>query len=115
MNSPNPSEALSGRPGIYTADEAAAILKCSADWLKRRAAARKIPFTMLGGSYRFNNVHLNEIIRLNEHLPADRTAQPKLERSRRAARAARQQADGAEVTQLRPRPASARRKNKPAA
>ena len=100
------------RPDVYTADEAAVILRCSADWLKRRAAARLIPFTMLGGSYRFSNAHLQEIIRLNEHPPADRTEQPKRERSRRAGR---QQANTAEVTQLRPRPASARRRNQSAA
>jgi excisionase family DNA binding protein len=95
---------------VYTTDEAAIILKVIADWLKRRAAARKIPFTMLGGSYRFSNAHLEAIIRLNEHLPADQAEQPKRERSRRAPRAGRGQA-AAEVTQLRPRPASARRKN----
>lgn len=111
MNTPNPGEAPSNRPDVYTADEAAIVLKCSADWLKRRAAARQIPFTMLGGSYRFSDAHLKEIIRLNEHLPADRSEQPKRERTRRA----RQQSGTAEVTQLRPRPESGRRKNKPAA
>jgi excisionase family DNA binding protein len=111
VSAPDPVD----RPDVYTADEAAVILRCSADWLKRRAAARLIPFTMLGGSYRFSNAHLQEIIRLNEHPPADRTEQPKRERSRRAPRGGRQQADTAEVTQLRPRPASARRRNQSAA
>ena len=115
MNTSDPDEAPSARPGVYTADEAAVILKCSADWLKRRAAARKIPVTMLGGSYRFSNAHLKEIIRLNEHLPADRAEPLKRGRQHRAPRAPRQQPDTGEVTQLRPRPASARRKSRPAA
>jgi excisionase family DNA binding protein len=115
VNTPDPNEAPSDRPDVYTPDEAAVILKVSADWLKRRAAARKIPFTMLGGSYRFSSAHLQEIIRLNEHLPADHAGQPKRGRSRRVPRTGRQQAGAAEVTQLRPRPASARRKNQSAA
>lgn len=112
MSTPDPAD----RPDVYTVDEAAVILRCSADWLKRRAAARLIPFTMLGGSYRFSNEHLKEIIRLNEQVPASREERPKRERSRRASRGTgRQQADTAEVTQLRSRPTSARRKNQSAA
>lgn len=109
MNTPDPAD----RPGVYTPDEAAAILKVSADWLKRRAAARKIPFTMLGGSYRFSGEHLKEIVRLHEQLPGNRGDQSA--RSRRIPRSARRQAATGEVAQLRPRPASARRKNPPAA
>jgi len=33
---------------VHTLDEAAAILRVKRGWLQRRAAARKIPFTMLG-------------------------------------------------------------------
>lgn len=40
-------------------------------WLERQAAERKIPFTKLGGEYRFTDAHLAEIIRLNEHGPRD--------------------------------------------
>jgi excisionase family DNA binding protein len=116
---PDPSETPSGWPGIYTAEEAAIILKVSADWLRRRAAARKIPFTMPGGSYHFTDAHLAEIIRLYEHVPADRTdksAQSTGGKQRRAAPRTRRQQDGAaEVTQLRPRPEGARRKNQSAA
>jgi hypothetical protein len=39
---------------IYTADEAALVLRVKPRWLKRQAAARKVPFTMLAGSYRFS-------------------------------------------------------------
>ena len=47
---------------LYTADEAAAILRVTRSWLERRAAARKVPFTMLGGGYRFTVKHLAEIV-----------------------------------------------------
>ena len=43
---------------VHTLDEAAAILRVKPSWLERQAAARKIPFTMLGGSYRFTSDHL---------------------------------------------------------
>jgi len=50
--------------------EAAVILHVKQSWLERQAAARKIPFTMLGGSYRFTATHLAEIVRINEKRPA---------------------------------------------
>ena len=55
---------------LYTAGEAAAILRVKQSWLERQAADRKIPFTMLGGSYRFTSAHLEQIIRLHEQAPA---------------------------------------------
>lgn len=54
---------------VYTVGEAAAILRVKQSWLERQAAARKIPFTMLGGSYHFTAVHLLEIVRLHETAP----------------------------------------------
>jgi excisionase family DNA binding protein len=59
-----------GAPILYTADEAAEILRVKKSWLERQAAARKIPFTMLGGSYRFTSAHLSAIIRIHEQAPA---------------------------------------------
>ena len=53
-----------------TLDEAAAILRVRKSWLERQAAARKIPFTMLGGAYHFTAEHIAEIVRINEKLPA---------------------------------------------
>ena len=41
-----------GTMAVHTLDEAAVILRVKPSWLERQAAARKIPFTMLGGSYR---------------------------------------------------------------
>jgi hypothetical protein len=69
------SEQNQGVPVIHTTAEAAVILRVKESWLERQAQLRKIPFTMLSGSYRFTDEHLNEIVRLNEKLPlADSTA-----------------------------------------
>jgi excisionase family DNA binding protein len=57
-------------PAVHTVAEAAVILRVKESWLQRRAAAREIPFTMLGGAYHFTAEHLAEIIRINERLPA---------------------------------------------
>ena len=57
-------------PVMHTAEEAARLLKVKRSWLERQAAARRIPFSMLGGSYLFSDWHLAEIIRLNEVVPA---------------------------------------------
>ena len=54
---------------VHTLDEAAVILRVKPSWLERQAAARKIPFTMLGGSYRFTAEHLAAIVRQYEQRP----------------------------------------------
>jgi len=48
---------------VHTLDEAAVILRVKPSWLERQAAARRIPFAMLGGSYRFTAEHLSAIVR----------------------------------------------------
>jgi hypothetical protein len=58
------------RPRVHTLPEAAAILRVRQSWLERQAAARKIPFTMLGGAYHFTTDHLLTIIRMHEVTPA---------------------------------------------
>lgn len=58
-----------GVPTVYTAEEAALILRVKKSWLERQAAARKIPFTMLGRSYRFTPTHLAVIVRMHEQAP----------------------------------------------
>jgi excisionase family DNA binding protein len=55
---------------MHTAEEAAKLLKVKQSWLERQAAARKVPFSMLGGSYRFSDSHLAEIVRMNEVKPS---------------------------------------------
>ena len=57
-------------PELYTAAEAAEILRVKQSWLKRQAAARKIPFTMLGGAYRFTDGHLAAIVQMHEKMPS---------------------------------------------
>lgn len=60
---------------VHTLDEAAAILRVRPSWLERQAAARKISFTMLGGSYHFTSDHLIAIIRQFEQRPTVETAE----------------------------------------
>jgi excisionase family DNA binding protein len=88
---------------MHTAEEAARLLKVKQSWLERQAAARKIPFTMLGGSYRFSDRHIAEIIRLNEVAPGSATRNAPL--SGGTARSARPATEVAgTVAPLRPRP-----------
>ena len=55
---------------LYSASEAARALRCSEWWLKEQARRRRIPFLMLGGSYRFTDSHLAEILATFEVRPA---------------------------------------------
>ena len=50
-------------PRLFTMEKAAEILRVKKSWLERQAAARKIPFTMLGRSYRFTSAHLDAIVK----------------------------------------------------
>ncbi len=63
---------VAAAPRVHTPEEAAEILKVRKGWLERQAAARKIPFTMLGGCYRFSDRHLAEIVRMYEQIPTPR-------------------------------------------
>jgi excisionase family DNA binding protein len=93
---------------VHTLDEAAAILRVRKSWLERQAAARKIPFTMLGGAYRFTNAHLAEIVRMNERIPV--AGELRAERTRRMPQVRTQSNEDASVMPLRPRPAGPRRR-----
>ncbi|MBT2423493.1 helix-turn-helix domain-containing protein [Streptomyces sp. ISL-22] len=57
-------------PRLYLPEEVAAVLGCSAWWVKDRARRRLIPFTRVGRAYRFSDDHLAEIIRMHEERPA---------------------------------------------
>lgn len=93
------SEQAHAMPVVHTTAEAAVILRVKESWLERQAQLRKIPFTLLGGSYRFTAEHLNEIVRLNEKLPsADDTAPVKRGRKSRGA-----SGNAENVTLLKPR------------
>jgi excisionase family DNA binding protein len=89
-------------PALYTAAEAAEILKVKKSWLERQAAARKIPFTMLGGTYRFTDRHLAAIVQMHETTPT----QPGNEHSRSRSRQARKPVPpaGNGIAALQPRP-----------
>ena len=99
---------IPGPPVLHTLEEAAKILRVRKSWLERRAAARKIPFTMLGGCYRFTDDHLAEIVRMHEQGPIPVAEDvPPPQRGRRSA-ATGQAATS--VAPLRPRPRSGPRR-----
>jgi hypothetical protein len=87
---------------LYTADEAAVMLRVKPRWLKRQAAARKVPFTMLAGSYRFSDRHLEEIMRMHEMAP-ESTELPRVPRQRPYRHRAMSAGNG-DRAPLRPRP-----------
>ncbi|MGW1625283.1 helix-turn-helix domain-containing protein [Streptomyces sp. NPDC002172] len=60
----------SALPRLYVPEEVAAVLGCSAWWVKDRARRRLIPCTRVGRAYRFTGEHLAEIIRMHEARPA---------------------------------------------
>jgi len=88
---------------VHTLDEAAAILRVKPSWLERQAAARKIPFTMLGGSYRFTSDHLMVIIRQFERRPTVKIAEESEHPIMRRSAAGRLVTD-IKTAPLRPRP-----------
>ena len=88
-------------PEIHTLEEAAAILRVKKSWLERQAAARKIPFTMLGGTYHFTAEHLAQIVRIHEKTPA---AAPVPSEASTRRRPRPQQAAQQTTNPLRPRP-----------
>jgi excisionase family DNA binding protein len=93
---------------VHTVDEAAAILRVKPSWLERQAAARKIPFTMLGGSYRFTNEHLAAIVALHEKGPGAVKAGAAKNGPRKAP--ARPRPDDLQAMPLRARPATGPRR-----
>ena len=88
---------------VHTLDEAAAILRVKPSWLERQAAARRIPFTMLGGSYRFTADHLTAIVRQYEKRPVMASADESPRTTTRQATAS-QWPNDIRVKPLRPRP-----------
>lgn len=72
-----------GLKSLYRPAEVAKVLRCSEWWVKEQARNGRIPFSWIGGSYRFTDGHVAEIIRLFERRPAnsepvtDRSTEPK--------------------------------------
>ncbi len=54
---------------LYTAAEAAGILKVRESWLKTKAAARLIPCTFIGKHLRFSDEDIAEIMKAGAHQP----------------------------------------------
>jgi excisionase family DNA binding protein len=94
-------------PMLYTAAEAAAILRVKKSWLERQAAGRKIPFTMLGRSYRFTSAHLATIVQMHEEAPTPSV--PVTDRARRLGRRSTEQ----RTPEQPPAPLRARPRNGP--
>ncbi|RKR89541.1 excisionase family DNA binding protein [Micromonospora pisi] len=59
------------RTPLYRPAEVAKVLGCSEWWIREQARKRRIPFSWIGGSYRFTDGHLTEIIRLFEVRPTE--------------------------------------------
>jgi excisionase family DNA binding protein len=74
-------------PHLFRPAQIAEALGCSEWWVKEQARQRRIPFTRLGGAYRFTAEHFAEIVRVFEErpLPGQETATEaaSLPRSRR--------------------------------
>lgn len=70
-------------PGVvlYSAGEAAKILRCSEWWIKEQARKRRVPYSRVGGRYLFTQEHVNEIIRLFEVRPVE-SARPAVKTSK---------------------------------
>nr|WP_229328820.1 helix-turn-helix domain-containing protein [Streptomyces sp. UNOC14_S4] len=58
-------------PQLFRPAEIAKALGCSEWWLKEQARRQRIPFTRVGGAYRFTAEHVAEIIALFEERPRD--------------------------------------------
>ena len=56
-------------PILHTPEEAGKILRCKASWLRDKAQRREIPFTLIGGAYRFSDAHLEWIVNHFEVAP----------------------------------------------
>jgi hypothetical protein len=56
-------------PSYYLAREVAAKLRCSEWWVKEQARNQRIPYSWIGGSYRFTAEHIEQIVTLFERRP----------------------------------------------
>lgn len=58
-------------PPVYLPRDIAKALHCSEWWVKEQARRGRIPFSKVGGSYRFTAEHFAEIMRIFESRPAE--------------------------------------------
>jgi hypothetical protein len=59
---------------LHRPAQIAKMLDCSEWWVKEQARKRRIPYAWIGGSYRFTDQHVAEIIRLFEVRPEQERA-----------------------------------------
>jgi excisionase family DNA binding protein len=64
-----PPSDLRDEPLVYTPEEAARLLGVRPSWLRRKAAARAIPCTLLGKHLRFSRADLVAIVSAGEQAP----------------------------------------------
>lgn len=64
------------QPDLYRPGEVAKRLRCSEWWVKEQARKRRIPYSWIGGSYRFTEEHIKEIIRIFHVEPIQPTDRP---------------------------------------
>ena len=91
LTSPQQEELSMGTPGrsgsasirdsrpsspLYRPADVAKMLHCSEWWVKEQARKRRIPFSLIGGSYRFTDEHVAEVIRLFEQRPESNNTVP---------------------------------------
>lgn len=60
---------------VLTLDQVAEQLQIKPSWLRTQCEKRQVPFTKLGGSYRFTEKHVEQIITCFEEKPRTRSAQ----------------------------------------
>ena len=61
---------------LHRPADVAKMLQCSEWWVKEQARKRRIPFSLIGGSYRFTDEHVTEVIRLFEQHPESNNTVP---------------------------------------
>ena len=94
---------------LHSAADVAKALRCSEWWVKEQARHRRIPYCWIGGSYRFTDAHLAEIVRLFEVRPTEQVS-PADPPERAAARNTISAHDGHSPVLLRARPPRRARK-----
>jgi hypothetical protein len=60
---------IAGLVRTYGPADVAEALGCSEWWVRKEARQRRIPFSWIGGGYRFTAEHVTEIVRLCEIRP----------------------------------------------
>lgn len=80
----NPRPATSTLRPLHRPADVARLLGCSEWWVKEQARQRRIPYAWIGGSYRFTDEHVADIVRRFEVVPITNTPTgPAIPRPRR--------------------------------